>query len=276
MKTEEIHAWFQDTRKKENTIFGTMNYERVSNYGNVVYTMEQVLLLGNHILNSLSGLQTWVSSYNPNILWIESLFKHGCNTVDNRTSWMAYHEPKPPCLEHMKDWSFVENENVYTGPLDICYSVAIQKAHTVAVKSRTIPIRHEGKCWGGLVCMACEDDEWKWHDECLKEADMPNNVFWNKELRDTFLEEMKSIAIAPPEWTYAKPTKQQKPRDYEQKSTPFQCAVDLTYHVSNWVQRYYKNTTDLELYEWLHENLPTLEERVKADMDRAEDILAMF
>lgn len=274
MKTEEVHTWMKDVSEKESAIFGIMNYERVPKYGNVVYAMEQVVLLGNQILGSISGLQSWVSSYNPNKLWFESLFKHVCYSVDNLQSWMAYHEPSPPYLESMKDWSRIEK--IYTGMLDIRYAVAVKTAYNVAVKSRTIPFRHEGPCWGGLVCMACEEDEWKWHEECLKEVDLPNNVFWNKALRPVFLKEMKSVVIAPSEWTYSGSKKTQYTREYKQKSTPFQCAVDLTYCVSGWIQHYYSNTSDLDIYEWLHENLPTLEERVKIDINHAEDILAMF
>jgi hypothetical protein len=274
MKTEEVHTLFERLRKDTRTIYDSMHWKDVPNYGNVVITMNQVLTLGNDVLPLLSGLQSWVDSYNINHLWIERLFKQGCKSVKEYKTWGAYFLPKPPSLEEMKDWSHVET--LYKGSFDIQYIHAVQAAYNVAVKSRTVPYKHTDECLGGLICIRCEDLEWKWHKECLEEADMPNNPFWNETLQTQFLEELRTIAVAPEGWVYQVSSTNTKPREYKESSTPFQRAVEVSFYVSDWSCYYSKYTTDYDLFVWLSENLPTLEQRIRSDMDRADDILAMF
>jgi hypothetical protein len=273
-QTMDIHTWFKDACQKASIIYDTMNYKTSPTYGNVVFAMEQIGLLGHHMLASLADLQTWVSSYKKDRLWFEYVFKKACSSVEYYKSYGPYDMPPKPDMEFMREWSRVEQ--LYKGPLDIRFDVAVQAAYNVAAKSRKTPYRHEGEHMGGLFCIYCEDDEWKWQQECLKEADMPNNVFWNKTLQPAFLEEMKDNVTAPSDWCYPLVEKKDNEMKYEMKSTPFQCAVHLTYHVSKWLPFYSRHTTDLELYEWLSKHLPTLEAKIQEDMDRAEDILTMF
>jgi len=146
----------------------SMHKKEHPHYGNGIRAMHILETKGARLLEHIPVLEAWMREYEAGRawLWIQSLLEEGTRRVEKYKHWSAWSSVPPvPCMGSMEAWALVEK--AYEGALDVRFSVALQGAYQAACRFSEKPFHHEGECWGGLVCMACEGDEWTWIQQCL-------------------------------------------------------------------------------------------------------------
>lgn len=245
-------------------VYASMTDQKYPHYGNGAKALAECEQLGNQLLEAMPALRIWKDTYEANKqkVWLQALLEKGASLVKEYKEHSIYRVPVPPT--DLDNWSQIVEAN-YTGALDVSFTAAAQQAYQAALRLPNVPQHHEGECYGGFICILCEDDEWRWSKQVLEEADMPNNIFWNPRLQTQFVEEMRSHATLaiPATWTYSAPKNRSlQPLDID-KGTPFQCVRSFVeYAWLRWSPHVGPRDSDFVIFKELVPWLPGLEEDV--------------
>ncbi len=277
MKTEEIQKFLSEIYKRHSDAYSIMHRKDNPNYGNGIMVLKEIEETGNLLLGRIPELESWVSEYESDRchLWIRHLLERGYDDVKKFKEWSGYStSPSEPSLNGMESWNKIEK--VYKGPLDIRFSAALQAAYRAACAFHPVGFRHEGKCNEGLLCLGCDDDEWRWKEQCLETFGLPNNIFWNSKLHQQFLEEIRECVVeVPKEWMY-------KAETFEPcltkigGSTPFQWTTELIFRVHYYQLGLFNCSDPHTIHKTLRKYLPGLQERVKEDIRMCQVIREMY
>jgi hypothetical protein len=169
--TSDTFAFLQNVYEECNDIHKSLHSKTHPQYGNAILALNRCESLGAKLLDYIPTLQNWLEEYesNASMLWLQYMLDIGTN----------HKERNIRSDDYANEWKRVEK--VYTGAFDISYSKALQTRIQVAEKATRVPYRHEGPCWGGIICIVCDGDKWEWYNQCKEEANISNisNIFCN-------------------------------------------------------------------------------------------------
>lgn len=287
MNISEIQPILEMLHSRTNDLYSSMHRQEHPHYGRVLHILNEFESMAHLLTDYLSLLENWITQYSQQKtkIWIRRMLETGTDLIQyyKEITPSSYHSFQRDPTEAQKVTGFCkEIQNIYKGDLDTDFESAYRNAFSMAQRIRTEYRKvHEGECMGGLICLLCDGDEFDLTEKCRKDADLPNNIFWNRSLQKQFLAEMDSrasqLTVPDDDDNDDCDLVSEDPSILPQCTggTPFQYAKALVTRV--WLKWDIRSSADdYSIFKVLRKKLPYIKQAIPFELAHCQEIRAMF